>query len=116
MNAEDRSELMCKLRDWICEYHNENDNKGFEWKPNIVADVWYEILKEPVKEADTMLCKITIRDRDASIPTLLLLIFYDDDFVITRKQGWPFPPLYRYLVPRITNFLIERGGAIADLT
>lgn len=109
MNAKDRSELLTKIHDWICKYHNEFDNKGFDWTPNICADVWYEIAKRPVKNTETILCNITIRDRDLAKPSLLLILFRDDDFVITQPTV-TCTELYTYLVPRIKIFLLSRDG------
>ena len=109
MNTKDRSELLTKIRDWICKYHNEFDNKGFDWTPNICADVWYEIAKKPVKNTKTILCNIAIRDRDLAEPSLLLILFRDDDFVLTQPTV-TCTELYTYLVPRIKTFLLSRGG------
>jgi hypothetical protein len=110
MNAKNRSELMTKIRDWICKYHNEFDNKGFDWTPNICADVWYEIAKKPVKKADTILCNITIQDQETHDMILILILFRDDDFMVTRHT-WPPSGLYDYLYPRIKTFILSHGGA-----
>lgn len=113
LNAKERSELMTKIRDWICKYHNEFENNGFAWTPNICADVWYEITKKPVKNTEMILCNITIKDRETQETRLLLILFRDDDFVVTRYT-WPPSGLYDYLYPRIKTFILEHGGAEFD--
>ena len=110
MNAKDRSELMTKIRDWICKYHNEFDNKGFAWTPNICADVWYEIAKKPVKTAETIQVTISVRERESNMIVLLLIFFRDSDFCIVRYTHWVEPELHDFLSNRIKTFINEHGG------
>lgn len=116
MNTKKRSEFLCKIRDIICKYHNEWDSQGMRWYPSVSADVMYAITETSRPDMETILVTITIQDRRDKKPLIMIVLFKDNSFTITRATGWPRKEIYQWLVPRFERFLKKNNQEYAVLT